>query len=155
MDILVQQLAALFGDEEGRATAWSEMSIAPIGVAAQRGAGRRMQWHKPRLAELGQPDGQHACVEVDVVTLQPHCLGQTHARRRDQPERQGVALLMFRQPFGQEAQHQRVVDRQDAFQDREQQYDRQILRAESLAVKKIGYGLHNRLRDGGASKANK
>ena len=45
-----------------------------------------MQWHEARLAELGQPDRQHAGVEVDVITLQAHRLGYTHARHRDQPE---------------------------------------------------------------------
>jgi hypothetical protein len=35
MDVLVQQAAALLGDEEGRAAAWPEMRIAPVDVAAQ------------------------------------------------------------------------------------------------------------------------
>lgn len=36
MDVLAQQAAALLGDEEGRATARSEMRIAPLGITAQR-----------------------------------------------------------------------------------------------------------------------
>ena len=72
MNVLVRQAAALLSDEECRAAAWSEMRIATAGVAAQRGAGRRMQWHEPR--------------KVDVITLEPHRLGQTHACHRDQPE---------------------------------------------------------------------
>ena len=42
MDVLVQQAATLFGDEERRTAAWPEMRMAPIDVAAQRGAGCRM-----------------------------------------------------------------------------------------------------------------
>ena len=90
MDVLVQQTAALLGDEEGRAAAWSEMRIAPVGVAVQRCARRRMQWNEPRFSKLGQPDRQHARVEVDFVTVEPHCLGQTHAGHRDQSEQRVV-----------------------------------------------------------------
>src|ERR1700736_1966427 len=60
INVLVQQAASLFGNEEGRAAACSEPCIAPFGVVAQRSSRRRMQWQKPRLAELGQPDRQHA-----------------------------------------------------------------------------------------------
>jgi NAD(P)-dependent dehydrogenase (short-subunit alcohol dehydrogenase family) len=46
------------------------MCVAPVGVAAERRAGRRMQRYGARLAELGQPDRQHA-VETEGV----HSLG--------------------------------------------------------------------------------
>ena len=51
-----------------------------------------MQWHEPRFAELGQPDRQHARVEVDVVTLEPRHLGQKAvvASRSDE---KGVSMV--------------------------------------------------------------
>jgi hypothetical protein len=45
-----------------------------------------MQRHEVRLAELGQPNRQHAGLQVDVATLEADRLGQTHACHRDQPE---------------------------------------------------------------------
>jgi hypothetical protein len=47
---------------------------------------RRMQRHEPRLAELCQPDCQHARVQVDIVTFEAHRFGYAHAHHRDQPE---------------------------------------------------------------------
>ena len=86
MDILVQQSTAALGDEEVWAAVRSEMSITPFGVAAESRAGRRMQGHEARLAELGLSNRQHAFLQVDVAALEADRLGQTHARHRDQPE---------------------------------------------------------------------
>jgi hypothetical protein len=86
VDVLMQQSTTALGDEEVCAAARSEMCAAPVGVAAERRAGCRMQRHEARLAELGQPDRQQAGLQVDVVTLEADRLGQTHARHRDQPE---------------------------------------------------------------------
>ena len=89
--VLVQQPAALLGDEEGRAATRSEMCGAPIDIVAQRRARRRMQGREARLAELGQPKCEHASRQVDVAVLQAHRLGQAHASHSDQPE-QSVIL---------------------------------------------------------------
>ncbi len=43
------------------------MGIAPVGIVAERLAGRRVQWNEPRLSELGQPNRQHTRVQVDVI----------------------------------------------------------------------------------------
>ena len=82
----MQQSITALSDEEVDAAARSEMCVAPVGVAAERRAGRRMQRQEARLAELGQPDRQHAGLQVDVVTLEADRLGQTHACHRDQSE---------------------------------------------------------------------
>ena len=82
----MQQSTAALGHEEVRAAARSKMSITPFGVAEQSFAGRRMQGHETRFAELALSNCQHALVEVDVAALKPDRLGQTHARHRDQPE---------------------------------------------------------------------
>ena len=56
------------------------MSITPFGVAEQSFAGRPMQGHEARLAELALSNCQHALIKVDVAALKPDRLGQTHAR---------------------------------------------------------------------------
>jgi hypothetical protein len=86
VDVLMQQSTTALRDEEVCAAARSKMRIAPFGVAAECRAGRQMQRHEAQFAELGQPDRQHARLQVDVVTLEADRLGQTHARHRDQPE---------------------------------------------------------------------
>src|ERR1700731_4789242 len=62
------------------------MRITPVCVTAQRLARRRVQWHEPRLAELGQAYCQHARVQIDIVTLEAYRFRDTHAGRCDQPE---------------------------------------------------------------------
>jgi hypothetical protein len=52
MNILVQQSTAALGYEEAWAAARSKMSVAPFGVTEQSFAGRPMQGHEARLAEL-------------------------------------------------------------------------------------------------------
>jgi hypothetical protein len=82
MNVLMQQRATAFRDEEVRAPLRGQMGVAQLGVVAQHGAGRRMQGHEPRLPKLGQSNRQHVGVQVDIVTLEVDCLGQTHARHR-------------------------------------------------------------------------
>ena len=86
MDILVQQSTAALGHKKMRAAARSKVNITPFGVAEQSFAGRPMQGHEARLAELALSNRQRAFVEVDVATLKPDGLGQPHACHRDQPE---------------------------------------------------------------------
>lgn len=86
MNILMQQSTTALGDKEVRATARSQMSITPLGVAEQGLTGRRVQGHEARLAELALSNRQHALVEVDVAALQADRFGQAQTRHRDQPE---------------------------------------------------------------------
>ncbi len=69
-----------------RPAARSKMCLPPLGVTAQGHAGYRMQWHKPRLAELASMDRQQALVQIDVVALKPDRLAKCHACHRNQSE---------------------------------------------------------------------
>src|SRR6478735_1909344 len=86
MNILVQQSAAALSHEEVRTAAQPEVSIPPFGVAAESRTGCWMQGHEARFAELALSDCEHAFLEIDIGTLKPDRLGQTHARHCDQAE---------------------------------------------------------------------
>lgn len=70
MNVCAVQTVAGAGDEQMRGhRPMSPVAIASVDVFGEDVAGRAMQRDKPSLAELCAADGQHPCLEIDILEL--------------------------------------------------------------------------------------
>ena len=62
------------------------MTVPAMKVVGEHVAGRGVQRHQPRLAELGAADGQHPGLEIQIAQLEVTRLAEAQPRDTQEPE---------------------------------------------------------------------